>query len=47
MVIVFIYLSKGYFFESMISPHPNNDIKTVNINTITLFHAFLQFLKFG
>ena len=31
----------------MVSPHPNNDIQIVKINTITLFHAFINFLKFG
>ena len=31
----------------MVSPHPNDDVQMKKINTITLFHVFFQFLKFG
>ena len=31
----------------MVSQHPNKDIQIVKINTITLFHEFFEFLKFG
>ena len=29
--------AEGYFFEKMVSPHPNNDIQIKKINTIKLF----------
>ena len=31
----------------MVSPHPNDDVQMKKINTITLFHAFLKFIKYG
>ncbi len=27
----------------MVSPHPNNDIQIIKINTLTLFQAFFNF----
>ncbi len=38
--------AEAYFFEKMVSSHPNNDIQIKKIYTITFFHQFFQFLKF-